>query len=74
MHRAVNAFVSRGNLVKNAILQHARVNVVNPVLRPVVFSRFESVSSARMDEQSFESTMISYVLKAKGKSADGSWL
>ncbi|EEF35965.1 CBS domain-containing protein CBSX3, mitochondrial [Ricinus communis] len=73
MNRAVNAFLSRGNLIKNAVLQHARV-VANPGLRPIVFSRFESVSSARMEEQSFESTTIADVLKGKGKSADGSWL
>ncbi|WCJ34894.1 Cystathionine beta-synthase (CBS) family protein [Euphorbia peplus] len=72
MQGAVNAFFSHGSLIKNAVLQ--RVRVVSPVLRPLVFSRFESVSPARMDEQSFESTTISDILKAKGKSADGSWL
>ncbi|KAF2290342.1 hypothetical protein GH714_011605 [Hevea brasiliensis] len=44
------------------------------VLRPILFSRFESVLSAGMEEQSFESTTISDILKAKGKGADGSWL
>ncbi|XP_065882126.1 CBS domain-containing protein CBSX3, mitochondrial [Euphorbia lathyris] len=72
MQGAVNAFLCHGNLIKSAVLQ--RVRVVSPVLRPLVFSRFESVSSARMDEQSFESTTISDILKAKGKNADGSWL
>ncbi|XP_050219520.1 CBS domain-containing protein CBSX3, mitochondrial [Mercurialis annua] len=74
MQRVANTFMSRGNVVKNAVLQHVRVNVAVPLLRPVVFSRFESVSSARMEEQSFESTTIADILKAKGKSADGSWL
>ncbi|XP_037497260.1 CBS domain-containing protein CBSX3, mitochondrial isoform X1 [Jatropha curcas] len=72
MQGAVNAFLSRGNFIKNAVLQHVRV--ANPVLRPILFSRSESVSSARMEEQSFESTTISDILKAKGKGADGSWL
>lgn len=72
MQRAVSAFLSHGDLVKNAVLQ--RFRVANPVLRPILFSRFESVSSARMEEQSFESTTISDILKAKGKGADGSWL
>ncbi|KAK2632716.1 hypothetical protein EUGRSUZ_L01179 [Eucalyptus grandis] len=40
----------------------------------VSFSRFMSVSSARIEEHGFESTTIADVLKAKGKSADGSWL
>ncbi|OAY23967.1 CBS domain-containing protein CBSX3, mitochondrial [Manihot esculenta] len=72
MQRAVSAFLSHGDLVKNAVLQ--RFRVANPVLRPILFSRFESVSSARMEEQSFESTTIADILKAKGKGADGSWL
>ncbi|XVF75022.1 hypothetical protein PTKIN_Ptkin13bG0155700 [Pterospermum kingtungense] len=75
MQGAVQAFLSHGNTVKNAVLQ--RFRVVNPVLRPVMFSRFESsssVSSARMEEHGFESTTISDILKAKGKGADGSWL
>ncbi|KAJ9145798.1 hypothetical protein P3X46_028134 [Hevea brasiliensis] len=72
MQGAVNAFLSHGNLVKNAVLQ--RFRVANPVLRPILFSRFESVLSAGMEEQSFESTTISDILKAKGKGADGSWL
>lgn len=72
MQGAVHAFLSHGNVVKNAVLQ--RVRVLNPVLQPIVFSRFESVSSARIEEHGFESTTIADILKAKGKGADGSWL
>jgi hypothetical protein len=39
-----------------------------------VFSRFESVSSAPIEETGFESTTIADILKEKGKNADGSWL
>ncbi|KAJ8768689.1 hypothetical protein K2173_023593 [Erythroxylum novogranatense] len=72
MQRAINEFLSHGNVVKGAVLRHVRIG--NPVLRPFIFSRFESVSSARMEEHGFESTTIADILKAKGKSADGSWL
>lgn len=70
MQRAVQAFSVHGNTVKNAILH--RIRVVNPVMRPVMFSR--SLTSASMEEHGFESTTISDILKAKGKGADGSWL
>ncbi|MBA0728054.1 hypothetical protein Golax_000989 [Gossypium laxum] len=70
MQRAVRAFSVHGNTLKNAILH--RIRVVNPVMRPVMFSR--SLTSASMEEHGFESTTISDVLKAKGKGADGSWL
>ncbi|XP_021273803.1 CBS domain-containing protein CBSX3, mitochondrial [Herrania umbratica] len=72
MKGAVQAFLLHGNTVKNAVMQ--RIRVVNPVKRPIIFSRFESVSSARMEEHGFESTTIADILKAKGKGADGSWL
>ncbi|KAL5824038.1 hypothetical protein ACOSQ4_021938 [Xanthoceras sorbifolium] len=73
MQRAVKSLLSNGNAVKTAVLE--RFRVANPMmLRPVVFSRFQSVSSARMEEHGFESTRIADVLKAKGKGADGSWL
>ncbi|XP_062171593.1 CBS domain-containing protein CBSX3, mitochondrial [Alnus glutinosa] len=72
MQGALQSFLSHGNVVKNAVLQHFRL--VNPLMRPVFFSRFESVTSARIEEQGFESTTIADVLKAKGRSADGSWL
>lgn len=72
MQGVIKSFLSRGIFIKTAVLQ--RVCLVNPVLRPLVFSRNESVSSARIEEQGFESTTISDILKAKGKSADGSWL
>ncbi|KAI3760322.1 hypothetical protein L1987_50716 [Smallanthus sonchifolius] len=39
-----------------------------------MISRHESTAAARIEEQGFESTKISDVLKAKGKGADGSWL
>ena len=72
MQGAVQAFLLHGNTVKNAVLH--RIRVVNPVMRPIIFSRFESVSSARMEEHGFESTTIADILKVKGKGADGSWL
>ncbi|XP_059659929.1 CBS domain-containing protein CBSX3, mitochondrial-like [Cornus florida] len=72
MQGGVRAILSHGNILKNAVLQHIRW--VNPVMHPLLFVRHESVSSARMEEHGFESTTISDVLNAKGKSADGSWL
>jgi len=72
MQGAIRGFLSQGNVVKSAVLQ--RMRVLNPVLQPIIFSRFESVSSARIEEHGFESTTIADVLKTKGKSADGSWL
>ncbi|URD72878.1 CBS domain protein [Musa troglodytarum] len=72
MQGALQSLRLHGNVIKNAMLQHIRV--MNPALLPTVFSRFESVSSARLEEHGFESTTIQDILKAKGKSADGSWL
>lgn len=72
MQGALRSFLSNGNIVKNAVLQHIRP--MTPLMQPVMFSRFESVTANRMEEQGFESTTISDVLKAKGKNADGSWL
>ncbi|XP_011004535.1 PREDICTED: CBS domain-containing protein CBSX3, mitochondrial-like [Populus euphratica] len=69
---ALRTFLTHGNVVKDSLLQHLRVS--SPVLRPIVFSRFESVSSAPIEEHGFESTTIADILKEKGKSADGSWL
>nr|XP_043610638.1 CBS domain-containing protein CBSX3, mitochondrial-like [Erigeron canadensis]XP_043610639.1 CBS domain-containing protein CBSX3, mitochondrial-like [Erigeron canadensis] len=70
MQRSIGTFLSHGSVVKNAVLQHIRL--VNPLARSLV--RHESTSAARIEEQGFESTKISDVLKGKGKSADGSWL
>ncbi|GAB2291876.1 CBS domain-containing protein cbsx3, mitochondrial [Dionaea muscipula] len=72
MQGAIQSFMLHGNNIRNAVLRHVRL--VNPALRPLVFMRSESVTSARIEEQSFESTTIADILKAKGKSADGSWL
>ncbi|XP_009392894.2 CBS domain-containing protein CBSX3, mitochondrial [Musa acuminata AAA Group] len=72
MQRALQSLRLHGNVIKNAMLQHIRV--MNPATLPTVFSRFESVSSARLEEHGFESTTIRDIMKAKGKSADGSWL
>lgn len=73
MQGAIQAILSRGNVFKRAVLQHVRI--VNPALRPVIFSRSESVSSAnKLEEHGFESTTVSDVLKSKGRGADGSWL
>ncbi|KAK9066005.1 hypothetical protein SSX86_015407 [Deinandra increscens subsp. villosa] len=72
MQGGIRAFASHGSIVKNAVLQHVRL--ANP-LRPLMTSRHESTAAAaRIEEQGFESTKISDVLKAKGKGADGSWL
>ncbi|KAK1581562.1 hypothetical protein Q3G72_006996 [Acer saccharum] len=73
MQRAVRSLFSNGNAEKTAVLE--RFRVANPMmLRPVVFSWFQSALSAPMEEHGFESTWIADVLKAKGKGADGSWL
>ncbi|GKV20744.1 hypothetical protein SLE2022_198500 [Rubroshorea leprosula] len=72
MQAGIQAFRLHGNTVKNAVLQ--RIRVATPVMRSIMFTRFESVSSARMEEHGFESTTIADILKAKGKNADGSWL
>ncbi|KAJ6878410.1 hypothetical protein NC651_030987 [Populus alba x Populus x berolinensis] len=72
MQGALRTCLTHGNVVKDSILQHVRV--LSPLLRPIVFSRFESVSSARIEEHGFESTRIADILKKKGKGADGSWL
>ena len=73
MQGAVRSFLSHGNIVKTAVLQQLRV--ANPCMRPAMLSRFTtSTSSANIEEHGFESTTIDDILKAKGKSADGSWL
>uniref|UniRef100_A0A0A0KG88 CBS domain-containing protein n=1 Tax=Cucumis sativus TaxID=3659 RepID=A0A0A0KG88_CUCSA len=73
MQGAVRSFLSHGNVVKTAVLQQIRV--ANPHMRPAMLSRFStSASSANIEEHGFESTTIDDILKAKGKSADGSWL
>jgi len=64
--------LTHGGVFQNAVLQHIRL--VNPVIRPLVFPRYESAAPAREEEHGFESTTISDILKSKGKSADGSWL
>ncbi|CAH2041093.1 unnamed protein product [Thlaspi arvense] len=68
----IHKVLSRGSVLKSTVLQHIRL--VNPVMRPLLFPRHESLASARMEEQGFESTTISDILKTKGKNADGSWL
>ncbi|KAI3968693.1 hypothetical protein MKX01_028843 [Papaver californicum] len=71
MQGAIQAIRSHGSVFKCAIMQH--IHVVDPALRPALSTRFQS-TAPRLEEQCFESTTISDVLKAKGKSADGSWL
>lgn len=68
--QGIQSFSLKASLIKSAVLKHIRL--ANPQI--VSFSRFMSVSSARIEEHGFESTTIADVLKAKGKSADGSWL
>ncbi|KAL0435177.1 UNVERIFIED_CONTAM: CBS domain-containing protein CBSX3, mitochondrial [Sesamum radiatum] len=72
MQGGIRAVFSHGNVVKDAVLRHMRV--VPPAMRSLMFARQESTSAARIEEHGFESTTISDILKAKGKSADGSWL
>ena len=72
MQRGIRAILSHGSVLKNSVLQNVRL--VNPVIRPLLFPRYESVSSALIEEHGFESTTISDILKGKGKQADGSWL
>lgn len=72
MQGGIQAIFSHGNVIKSAVLRHMRV--VPPAMRSLVFARHESSPAARMEEHGFESTTISDVLSAKGKSADGSWL
>ncbi|KAI3450169.1 hypothetical protein Pfo_006834 [Paulownia fortunei] len=72
MQGGIQAIFSHGNVLKNAVLHHMRV--VPPAMRSLMFARHESASAAHIEEHGFESTTISDVLTAKGKSADGSWL
>lgn len=72
MQGGIQAIFSHGSVLKNAVLRHIRV--VSPAARSLMFARYESTSAAHMEEHGFESTTISDVLSAKGKSADGSWL
>ncbi|AES99047.2 PPR containing plant protein [Medicago truncatula] len=72
MQGGLRSFLSDRNVIKNAVLQ--RVCMVNPLLQPVAFSRFESATPARIEEHGFESTTISDILQGKGKGADGSRL
>ncbi|KAF8398114.1 hypothetical protein HHK36_017039 [Tetracentron sinense] len=72
MQGTIQAVRSHGNILKQAVLQ--RIRLVDPIMRPCLFSRFQSVTSARLEEHGFESTTIADILKSKGKSADGSWL
>ncbi|XP_039054490.1 CBS domain-containing protein CBSX3, mitochondrial-like [Hibiscus syriacus] len=75
MQRAVQPFSVHGNTVKNAVLHCIRV--VNPVMRPVMFSRcFESLKTATRTHCYYvhSNTTALDVLKAQGKAADGFWL
>ncbi|KAK8444213.1 hypothetical protein SEVIR_9G099100v4 [Setaria viridis] len=72
MQRAVQAIRSHGSVLKYAVLQH--VSAPKPAMLPAAFSRFMSVSSARLEDRGFETATVADVLKSKGKSADGSWL
>nr|GMD20231.1 CBS domain-containing protein CBSX3, mitochondrial [Ipomoea batatas] len=72
MQRGFQALFSHGNVLKAAVLRHARLG--NPAMRPLMFACRESTSAARIEEHGFESTTISDVLKSKGEGADGSWL
>ncbi|KAK9093639.1 hypothetical protein Scep_025108 [Stephania cephalantha] len=72
MQGVIQAVRSHGNVLKYMVLQ--RIHIREPIVQPYLFSHFKSVSSARLEEHGFESTTILDILKAKGKSDDGSWL
>lgn len=73
MQGGIQAILSHSNVIKSAVLRHLRV--APPAARSLMFARHESTTpAARMEEHGFESTTISDVLSAKGKTADGSWL
>ncbi|CAM8949360.1 unnamed protein product [Rhodiola kirilowii] len=72
MQRAVQSVTSGGRVFKAAILNH--VGLASPVMRLTDFQRFQSSTSATIEEHGFESTRIADILTAKGKGADGSWL
>ncbi|PIA46987.1 hypothetical protein AQUCO_01400008v1 [Aquilegia coerulea] len=70
MQGATQAIRFHANILKHSILQRIRLAATPPL-----FHHIQSFSSAaRIEEHGFESTTISDVLNAKGKSADGSWL
>lgn len=75
MQGATRAIRLHGSILKHSILQHIRL-ASPPITRPLLYSlHIQPFSTAaRMEEHGFESTTISDILKAKGKSADGSWL
>jgi len=62
MQGGLPSFLSNGNVVKNAVLQ--RVRVVNPLLQPLAFSRFQSATPARIEEHGFESTTVYDAVKS----------
>jgi len=72
MQSGFRAILSHGSVLKNSVLQHVRL--ANPIMKPLLLSRHESVQASRIEEHGFESTTISDIMKVKGKSADGSWL
>ncbi|KAK6121654.1 hypothetical protein DH2020_044607 [Rehmannia glutinosa] len=69
MQGGIRAIFSNGNVLKNAVLRHVRV--VSPAMRPLMLTRHESTSAARVEEHGFKSTTISDVLTAKGKAQMG---
>lgn len=71
MQGVVRAVQIHGSTLRNAILH--RVRVVEPSMRSNIIVRHES-ASPNLEESGFESATIADILKAKGKSADGSWL
>lgn len=73
MQGGIRAIFAKGNVIKGAVLRHMRI--APPAACSLTFKRHESTPAApRMEEHGFESTTISDILSAKGKTADGSWL
>jgi len=69
--------ISHGSTLKSAILLHVRIANPRILSNTSVLSRLQSSASSpssKLEESGFESTTIADILKAKGKSADGSWL
>ncbi|KAK9145968.1 hypothetical protein Sjap_005871 [Stephania japonica] len=72
MQGVIQAVRSHGNVLKYMVLQ--RIHIRESTVQACLLSHFKFVSSARLEEHGFESTTIVDILKAKGKSDDGSWL
>ncbi|EFJ24613.1 hypothetical protein SELMODRAFT_101308 [Selaginella moellendorffii] len=73
MQSVAGALRAQGRVAQQGILKHLRVAATNDRFQ---LPRWESsvAKPSSLEEHGFESTTIEDILKAKGKSADGSWL